>query len=289
MGFESTKSHDGGKLDDNAFYEENRGKLYSWMRKVIKITKPKVFIAENVKGLISLGNVRKTIEDDFRNIDEGYIVVSKVLHAADFGVPQSRERIIFIGLNKRYLNKDFEINETNIFPEETHFNNNQKDKKSNYDLFDMDNYLVPYVSTKDVLLDLNEPEVETEDLSQMKYSKAKYYGKMQGNTEINLNSIGPTIRAEHHGNIEFRRLAKEHGGKYLAELNSGMKERRLTIRECARIQTFPDDYEFVRTQPKEFSLSASAAYKVIGNAVPPLLAYHIAMKLESIWNELFIQ
>jgi DNA (cytosine-5)-methyltransferase 1 len=75
----------------------------------------------------------------------------------------------------------------------------------------------------------------------------------------------------------------EHGGKNIAELNSGLAERRLTVRECARIQTFPDDYEFViPTQ-----LSASDGYRLIGNAVPPLLAYRLAQRLEQVWDEVF--
>ena len=110
----------------------------------------------------------------------------------------------------------------------------------------------------------------------------------QGQTEIKLDSIGPTIRSEHHGNIEFRRLSIEHGGNYIDELNSNKKERRLTIRECARIQTFPDDYEFVfKNETNNTSVSASEAYKLIGNAVPPLLAFHIAKRIESLWELYF--
>ena len=112
----------------------------------------------------------------------------------------------------------------------------------------------------------------------------------QGQKEINLNSIGPTIRSEHHGNIEYRRLSKEHGGGHFEELGKGLTERRLTPRECAIIQTFPMDYEFVIPSPNRknsFTLSSSAAYKVIGNAVPPLLAYHIAKRIESLWNIYF--
>ena len=88
---------------------------------------------------------------------------------------------------------------------------------------------------------LEEPE-RSSDISQQKYSKAKYMGKhCQGQQEVKRGGIGPTIRSEHHGNIEFRRLSKEHGGAYLKELEEGNEERRLTVRKCARIQTFPDD------------------------------------------------
>ena len=102
----------------------------------------------------------------------------------------------------------------------------------------------------------------------------------QGQQEVVLDGIGPTIRSEHHGNIEFRRLTREHGGRYGEELDEGLRERRLSVRECARIQTFPDDYEFViPAQKGNKSVSGSEAYKIIGNAVPPLLGYHIAKRL----------
>ena len=106
----------------------------------------------------------------------------------------------------------------------------------------------------------------------------------QGQTEVKLHSVGPTIRSEHHGNIEFRRLSKEHGGKHDEELAAGLKERRLTVRECARIQTFPDDYQFILGKTADnVSVVASDAYKIIGNAVPCVLAYNIAKSIESKW------
>ena len=147
---------------------------------------------------------------------------------------------------------------------------------------------MPIVCCADAFTGLKEPE-ETADLSQQKYSKAKYMGShCQGQTEVKLNSVAPTIRSEHHGNIEYRRLSKEHGGTHTEELEAGLKERRLTIRECARIQTFPDEYNFII--PKKDGnkgVSSSDAYKIIGNAVPCLLAYNIAKSLESKWSLYF--
>ena len=68
----------------------------------------------------------------------------------------------------------------------------------------------------------------------------------------------------------------------------GLQERRLTVRECARIQTFPDDYKFILPAVDgDKSVSASEAYKLIGNAVPPLLAYNIAMRIQENWDLYF--
>lgn len=286
-GFNSHKSHlnkIGCEISDPT--TENRGMLYIWLKEVVEITKPKVFVAENVKGLISLGEVRKIIESDFKSIDgDGYFVFpSKVLNAAEYGVPQARERIFFIGVNKKHL-KDgvLPILESgnipdylNPYPVKTHLL--PSDTGENV-------ALERYVSCQEALVGLKEPEF-SKDLAQKSFSKAKYLEKGQGNKEISLDGLAPTIRAEHHGNIEFRRLSQENGGENVRELKSGFPQRRLTVRECARLQTFPDSYEFVR-QDGVSKLSASGAYKVIGNAVPPLLAFNIAAKIEEIWGELF--
>ena len=284
-GLDSHKSHLGNKLDIDEPSVESRGQLYIWMREVITLTKPKLFIAENVKGLTNLGDVQQIIEHDFSEAcDGGYLVVpAKVLYAPNYGVPQSRERVIFFGFRKnaltpgalRALQKTIIPSEYDPYPAPTHSQNAV-------------NGLLKYVTCQDAFVDLCEPD-KASDLSQQNYSKAKYMGKhCQGQTEIKLNSVGPTIRSEHHGNIEYRRLSIEHGGKHHKELEAGLPERRLTVRECARLQTFPDEYSFVTKKTATTqAVSASNAYKIIGNAVPCVLAYNIAKNIDSKWELYF--
>lgn len=288
QGFDSLKDDKGQFRTADKPSEETRGKLYYWMKQVIDITRPKIFVAENVKGLVNLGNVKDIIQKDFASADgNGYIVLPpKVLHAGNYGVPETRERVIFIGVRRDALRPEaIQALESEVTPAEydpypipTHAGNIK------------DESLLPAVTTRDVLKDLKEP-METADESQRYYSGAKYlHNGSQGQTEINLDGMGPTIRSEHHGNIEFRRLSAEHGGKQAEELAEGLKERRLTPRECALIQTFPPDYPFVirKESERRFILSPSGAYKVIGNAVPPVLAFHLATRLEQLWPKYFV-
>lgn len=288
QGFDSLKDDKGQSRTADKPSEETRGKLYYWMKQVIDITRPKIFVAENVKGLVNLGNVKDIIQKDFASADgNGYIVLPpKVLHAGNYGVPETRERVIFIGVRRDALRPEaIQALESEVTPAEydpypipTHAGNIK------------DESLLPAVTTRDVLKDLKEP-METADESQRYYSGAKYlHNGSQGQTEINLDGMGPTIRSEHHGNIEFRRLSAEHGGKQAEELAEGLKERRLTPRECALIQTFPPDYPFVirKESERRFILSPSGAYKVIGNAVPPVLAFHLATRLEQLWPKYFV-
>jgi len=288
-GFNSHKNHKGELIDETTASIETRGQLYMWMKEVIEITQPKIFIAENVKGLVNLDNVKEIIQNDFSSANgNGYIVLDpQVLHSADYGVPQSRERVIFIGIKKSALREGIikELEQHNIsekynpYPKPTH----------SYTDTGID--LKHFVQLKNVFKNLQEPE-NSNDLSQKSYSKAKFMGKhCQGQTEIKLSSISPTIRAEHHGNIEFRRLSRENNGQIESELQKGLKERRLTVRECALIQTFPPDYDFVienkNGRKGSYLISPSQAYKIIGNAVPPLLAYNLARRIEEVWDLYF--
>ena len=282
-GFNSSVLHNGERRTDDMPSEETRGKLYMWMKQVIEIVQPKMFIAENVKGLVNLGDVKDIIQHDFSTANgNDYIVLDpQVLHAANYGVPETRERVIFIGIRRSALRQDAvkaleqeQIPaEYNPYPKPTH-NHNANDKSLN----------AP-VSCREIFKGLPEPTL-SEDLAQKEYSHAKYLSNgSQGQTEININGLAPTIRSEHHGNIEFRRLSQEHGGKNTDELSNGMEERRLTPRECALIQTFPPDYPFVfhKRDSKRYAVSPSGAYKIIGNAVPPVLAFNIARRVQEVW------
>lgn len=286
-GFNSKRSHDGGKLPIGAPSVESRGQLYMWMRDVVTLTEPLVFIAENVKGLTNLDDVKEVIEHDFATAaGGGYLVIpAKVLHAADYGVPQSRERMIFFGFKKSALTpKALDAlsapvidPEFDPYPLRTHA----------YTAPGTGVELEP-VTCEEAFTGLVEPSA-SKDPSQKKFSGAKYMGRhCQGQTEIHLDSISPTIRSEHHGNIEYRRLSADHGGTHDKELKAGLPERRLSVRECARIQTFPDSYQFIIPKTaNNVAVSSSDAYKIIGNAVPCVLAYNIAMRLCENWERYF--
>ena len=248
MGFESTTGHDlKEKVDTEK--ENSRGTLYKSFVEVVKRVKPKVFVAENVYGLLTMKNEPiKQIMKDFSEV--GYDVDYQVVYCPEFGIPQTRKRVIIMGISKD-RNVDISEGWNIITKNKTECNIGKYFKH------------------------LKEPD-ETTDISQMVYSKAKKLQKGQGQTEINLNSFAPTMRAEHHGNIEFRR----HTNSKINTNEKTMIERRLTVREAGLIQTFPPDYIF--SNKKNMT-----AYKYIGNAVPPLLGYLIADKVNELCKSHF--
>ena len=303
LGFRSLISHQASASKIEAPSVESRGNLYLWMREVISIVQPKLFIAENVKGLVSLDDAKEIIEKDFAEAaNGGYLVVpAQVLQSAEYGVPQSRERVIFFGFRKNaltpkallYLTQLPQHPEYNPYPQPRHKYNADTSRKNHHiGLEGNADYLCDFVSVSEALYGLPEPNINDGsciDLAQQKFSKAKYRPNCQGNIEVELDSVSPTIRSEHHGNIEFRRLSAKNGGKHIEELEQGLPQRRLSVRECARLQTFPDDYQFILPKTSQnVALSASNAYKIIGNAVPCMLAYNIAQSIQSKWELYFI-
>ena len=247
-GFESSKGHD-LKEEVDVEKENSRGTLYKSFVEVVKRVKPRIFVAENVYGLITMKNDPiKQIMKDFS--DAGYDVSYQVIYCPDFGIPQTRKRVIIMGISKE---RNADISDG------WNFINKNKTNCCIGKYFEH----------------LQEPDI-TNDISQMVYSKAKKLEKGQGQTEINLDSFAPTMRAEHHGNIEFRR----HANSQININEKHMTERRLTVREAGLIQTFPPHHIF--------SIKKNmVAYKYIGNAVPPLLGYLIAHKVNDLFESHF--
>lgn len=229
-------------------FDSNRGILYQSYVELVKRVKPLVFVAENVNGLLTMpGEPIKKIIDDFSKV--GYEVKYQLIKCEEYGIPQTRWRVIIMGVRS-----------------------DKQDKLGkNWNIID-ENKVRCTIGC--YFKHLQEPNT-TDDPAQKVYSKAARLEKGQGQKEVGLDEFAPTIRAEHHGNIEFRRITN---GKN-KELN--MLERRLTVREAALIQTFPPNC--ILTEPNKLN---SKAYKPIGNAVPPLLGYIIARKVENILNKI---
>jgi len=200
--------------------EGARSGLYRAMVEGIRMTKPKIFVAENVKGLLMGFNQAslQQVLSDFRSL--GYTVRYHLFLAADYGVPQMRERVIFVGTRTDV--KPF------VFPS----------KQS-----------VRWVTASEALQDL-EKKAEDKDFSHI-WSRANVSSE-QGNRHLKPDKPAHTIRAECHGNIQYHYKLP----------------RRISMREAARIQSFPDTFCFAG--------GLRDIERQIGNAVPPVLAWHIA-------------
>ncbi len=216
--------------------DDERNVLYKQLIRVIDEKKPKFFLAENVKGLTNMehGEILKLVLSDFESL--GYKVKWRVLNSADYGVPQTRERVIIVGVRK-------DINYEYKYPSPTH----DKDGK---------NGLPKWISVSEALKDLPDPDCPNK-LKNHSYSKYKLnINGYIGHRLLNPDKPAPTITAR----------GDSKGGVVIHPHPNG--ERRMSCREVATIQSFPLDYEFYG--------SNSSIYRQIGNAVPPLLGYAVA-------------
>ena len=195
--------------------------LYRAMVEAVKRLKPKIFVAENVKGLLMRNN-RTSLEkviSDFTKI--GYQVDYNLYQAADYGVPQTRDRVFIIGTQP---GTDFQPPKRTLSKSE-------------------------HITASQAIADL-ETIPEDESINHV-WSKASRSPE-QGDRCLKADRPGYTIRAECHGNIQFHYS----------------QPRRISMREAARIQSFPDDFIF-QSKLRETE-------RQVGNAVPPVLSWHIA-------------
>lgn len=215
---------------------DERNELYKQLIRVIEDKQPKFFLAENVKGLTNLGKgeVFKMILSDFEHL--GYRVRYRILNAADYGVPQTRMRVIIVGVRSDI---DWEYE----FPKATH----SQDGRDG---------LPAWVSVSDALKGLPDPDSEN-NIPNHTYSKYKLnINGYIGHRLLDPDKPAPTVTAR----------GDNRGGVVILPHPNG--QRRMSCRELASVQSFPVDYEFVGNN--------SSIYRQIGNAVPPLLAYTVA-------------
>lgn len=221
--------------------DDERNALYKQLIRIIDAKRPKFFLAENVKGLTNLakGKVFQMILQDFTDL--GYKVTSKVLNAADYGVPQTRQRVIIVGVRN---DLDFAYE----FPVPTH------DRKAA-------NGLLPWVTVTQALENIPDPDLPN-DLPNHVYSKYKLnFNGYIGHRALNPDLPAPTVTAR----------GDNRGGVVILPHPNG--QRRMSCRELAAIQSFPLDFAF--------SGNNSSVYRQIGNAVPPLLGRAVASQFNA--------
>jgi len=256
-------------------FDDPRNRLYLSYIRLVKEIKPKVFIIENVPGLVGLfgGAIKDNILKTFR--DFGYQIDYKVLSSADYGVPQSRKRVVFVGY-----------------------------KSGKYEFPDIDNI---QISCIDALSDLP-PLTDTTGEPEMQYhtSPQSNYQRLMRMRSL---SVRNHIAAKHSSNVQKTISMIPPGGNYKS-LPAGYKSTRNfhvawtrfpenkpaptidtghrhhfhykydrvpTVRECARLQSFPDDFIFIGNKTQQF--------RQVGNAVPPLLAERLAEKVKKLLND----
>ena len=249
--------------------DDERNQLYKSFVNFVDFYKPKSFLMENVPNIVSMGKgiVKDRIIEDFEKL--GYTVVYKVLLASEFGVPQNRRRAFFVGTKN---NKEF------VFPEPTTKNPvNAKDAISD-------------LSEKSIIDGTNyktEPKSDYQKLIRGK-SNFIYNHEITNHSEQttsiislvpdggNYKDLPEELRKTRNVNIAWTRLNSK---KPSFTIDTGHRHhfhykynRVPTVRESARIQSFPDTFIFLG--------SKTSQYKQVGNAVPPILAQIIATELK---------
>jgi DNA (cytosine-5)-methyltransferase 1 len=277
----------GFSISGKRLIDDPRNVLYKSFVEMVGNIKPKAFVMENVPGLISMdsGKVKDAVIEDFSS--RGYNVTWKILAADDYGVPQHRRRVFFIGLNK-------ELYGTQIFkfPTPTHLDNK--------------------ITCEDAISDLDfiSDEVALPDSTQYKLEPQTEYQKLM---RVDSSVLWNHVATIHNQTTKDIIAMVPDGGNYLdlpkelwstrkvhiawTRMNSmkpcftidtghnhqfHYKENRVpTARESARIQSFPDRFRVLGNKTSQL--------KQIGNAVPPLLAEALATALLSYLEEKDVQ
>lgn len=216
---------------------DDRANLYKQMVRVVKAKQPKVFIAENVKGMVTLhkGEIFNRVLSAFRSA--GYTTFHSLINAADYGVPQKRERVIIVGIRNDLYEKKGNFH----FPPKT----------------TAESWVPLSVAVPRLAIDEKKYYFSEKAVQGMKNAKKNMKRGLAQNLDepcltvtshlakVSLNSRDPVLLVDPEKELY----------------------RRFTPLEAARIQSFPDSFKFAGTE--------TTAYKQIGNAIPPVMFWHI--------------
>lgn len=220
---------------------DDRANLYKQMARIVEGKQPKIFVAENVKGMMTLhgGKIFKHILETFNSA--GYKTFSALLNASDYGIPQKRERVFIVGVRNDIWEKRGDF----VFPEKT--TPVQKVPLS--------------VAVENLAIEDKKYYFSEKAVQGMRNAK----NNMKRGLAQNLDEPSLTITS-HLAKVSIN----SRDPVLLVDAERDLY-RRFTPLEAARIQSFPDDFKFAGSE--------ATAYKQIGNAIPPVLFWHITNQI----------
>jgi DNA (cytosine-5)-methyltransferase 1 len=255
--------------------DDPRNKLYlSYIRLVDEI-QPKVFIIENVPGLVSLykGEIKNSIISKFNNM--GYSVKYEILCSSNYGVPQNRRRVFFVG----YKNGDYS------FPKPQDIKISCVDALS--DLPPLEDTIGEPIMQYNKIPQSNYQSIMRERSIDVRNHIAAKHSENVVNTIAlvppggNYKSLPSGFTSTRNFNVAWTRFPDD---KPSPTIDTGHRHhfhykynRVPTVRECARLQSFPDDFIFIGNKTQQF--------RQVGNAVPPLMAECLAKQMILLLNE----
>jgi len=267
------QGYSSARLSDNSEkilkINEERNLLYLEFFKSIKKIKPEFFVMENVRGLVSMndGIFVKDIKERFSKI--GYKVNYEILNAANYGVPQNRQRVFFIGLKDNYFK----------FPKAKKFkvtiNDALSDLPVDLDKFDSEKYVSGHQNKYQKIMRKGSIFIHNNEKTRHEKKTIDIISKIpEGGGIKDLEKSYWNVRKFNKSFQRMNRFSQSltidtgHRNYFHYEAN-----RVPTARESARIQSFPDKFKFLG--------SKTSQYVQIGNAIPPLLAYEIAKSIKN--------
>ena len=244
--------------------EDPRGQLILDYIRIVKDKKPKFFVIENVQGILE--EKHKVHLDSFMSAlcDTGYNVTHKLLNAADYKIPQDRFRVFFIGIRNDFPNRF-------VFPNAIDTEHITL-KHAIGDIVETPRfYSVEEVECDHPLRSNHDVYTGAYDSKYMARNRVRSWDEPSFTIQAQARNTPQHPQAPKMSFISSSQRIFANGYEHLY--------RRLSIRECARIQTFPDNFKFIYKDVKD-------GYKIVGNAVPPRLAWYIAIQIKKMFADM---